>query len=599
MRNVKFGVYIASILVACGCTTAWTAAAPNSNLDATTPVEQPNSNTAATTPSVTQQPTELSHQEILNYLLKADMAAQRNMYDVALENYLIVAKYTHDPQVAQLATEMAVQAQSPAKAVDSAEIWANAQPDNLEAQLVAATLLISANPEKAMTYLNNAFAINNPDIDQHLLLILNQLSPSGQKNLINTVFKIAKERKKDALAQLAAAQLAAAQMDIENATKQVHLALKIKPDLTSAIELNAKLIRYKANTDQPALTYLEQQVKKFPKNGELRLFYVTALLDDDQVTKALPNLNELTKDKEYGGEAYLTLGEIYIGQDKLTAAEDSIKKAFNFPNSIDKARFYLAQIAEYKKDNIQAIKLYSEVADDSEFHVQSALRAAYLYSVAGNYDDALAILQNASPTTFDDQKQVLLTEIDILVDADQYDKALENCNKVLALIPDDVDFLYARSVVYGLLQKPAESEKDLRAILAIEPNNANALNALGFTLANQPSRMQEAMPLIQKAMNLNPENPAFMDSMGWLLFKLGRNQEAISMLDKAYRLSGDNEIAAHLGEVLWNSGKKDAAKAVWGKALLSPQDPAIIHDTLTRLKIPVSDIQLPVKQKAK
>lgn len=146
-------------------------------------------------------------------------------------------------------------------------------------------------------------------------------------------------------------------------------------------------------------------------------------------------------------------------------------------------------------------------------------------------------------------------------------------------------------MIYGLMNKPSEAEKDLRAILTLDPNNANALNALGFTLANQPSRVKEALPFLQKALTLNPDNPAFLDSMGWLMYKMGRTQEAINMLDKAYKISGDNEIAAHLGEVLWSAGNKDAAREVWSKGLASAQDPKAIQDTITRLKVPTNDLQ--------
>lgn len=542
---------------------------------------------------------QLSHQEILTYLLQADMAVQRNMLDVALDNYLIVAKSTNDPQVAQLATELAIQTQAHEKSLIAAEIWANAQPQDLQAQLIAATLFSGNNANKAAVFLDRAFALQNVAIDQHLLMIVNQLSPEGQQKFIDLVYKVAEQRTTDPYAQLSAAQFAAVTMDIPTANKKASLALKLKPDLTSAIELNAKIIRYKTNDDKPALQYLEQQVKKFPKNGELRLFYVTALLDSSQIKQALPHLNILVKDKTYGGEAYLSLGEINIGENKLQQAEKNINQALTFPNSTDKAKFYLAQIAEHKKDNVQAIRWYEDISENSEFHTQAYLRAAYLYSMAGNYDDAIDILQNASPSTFDDQKQVLLTEIDILVESKNIDKALDSTNKVLAILPDDIDFLYARSVIYGLLNKPSDAEHDLRAILSIDPDNSNALNALGFTLANQPHRINEALPLLQKAINLNPGNPAYMDSLGWLLFKLGRNQEAISMLDKAYNLSGDNEIAAHLGEVLWSSGKKDAAKAIWSKALLSSQDASTIHDTMVRLNVPLSDLKSGNKNKVK
>lgn len=590
--KLKAAAYIITTIAACSVTTAWTAAAPTV---VAVPPPQPKEQPSAATATTPKQ--ELSHQEILTHLLKADMAVQRNMLDEALDNYLLVAKYTNDPQVAQLATEMAVQTQSPEKALDAAEIWANAQPDDLQAQLVAATLFVNSDPAKAMVFLNNAFDIKNPDIDQHLIMVMNQLSPNGQKNLTAAVMKLADQRKKDPYAQLSAAQLAAVQMDIDNANKYVQTALKIQPNLTNGIELNAKLIRFKANSDKPALTYLEQQLQKFPANAELRMFYIQALLDNEQNAKAMPQLVILSKDKTYGGEAYLTMGEIYVSEDKISQGEEAIKKALHFSGSADKAKFYLAQIAEYKKDNIQAIKYYEDISEESEYQTQGYLRAAYLYSVAGNYEDALDILQSANPSSFDDQKQVLLTEIDILVDAKNYDKALDSANKVLSIIPEDVDFLYARSVVYGLMNKPAEAEKDLRAILAVDPNNANALNALGFTLANQPSRIKEALPFLQKALSLNPENPAFLDSMGWLMYKMGKTQEAITMLDKAYKISGDSEIAAHLGEVLWNSGKKEAAKEVWTKALASAQDSKSIQETLTRLKVPLADIQ-PTKAKA-
>lgn len=568
MRILKVSTYIAITLIACSCASSFAATAGNA-------------------------PQQLSHQEILTYLLKADLAMQRNLPDVALENYLIVAQHTHDPQVAQLATEIAVQNQTPAKASAAAEIWANADPNELQAQLVATTLFISSNPEKAQIFLNNAFQINNPNIDQHLLLILNQLSPEGQKNLTSLVFKIASQRKTDAYAQLSAAQIAASQLDIDNAKQYLQLALKLQPELTSAIELNAKIISYNTKSDKAALAYLDQQVKKFPKNGELRYFYITALLDNDQITQALPNLNILTKDKLYGGEAYITMGEIYIGQDKIALAKDTIKNALTFPESADKAKFYLGQLAEYTKDNSQAIKWYESVSEDSEFQTQAYLRAAYIYSVAGNYSDALDLLQNANPTSFDDQKQLLLTQIDILIDSNDYDKALENANKVLEIIPDDPDFLYARSIIYGLQNNNKDAEKDLRSILAMDPENANALNALGFTLSNQPARMNEAMALLQKAISLNPENPAYMDSMGWLLFKMGRNQDSITMLEKAYKMSGDNEIAAHLGEVLWSTGKKDAAREVWKQGLASAQDASIIQETMKRLNVPPAELKTP------
>lgn len=571
MKNIKASVYIIAALIAISCQ----------------PV------TAVTTnPIPTVKTTVLSHQEILTHLLLADMALQRNMPEVALENYMIVAKYTRDPEVAQLATEIAIQLQLSEPALAAAEVWADSAPTDLQAQLVAVTLYVNSNPDKAAKFLSNAFKANTQDIDQHLLLIINKLPEAGQKNLSNAVFALAKQNETNPYIQLAAAQLAAVQLNIEYAVNKVQLALKLKPDLTSALQLNAKLIRYQQNSDQPALAYLEQQVKKFPKDSELRMFYITALIDNNMADKAIPQLQTLSKDPIFGGEALLSLGELYITTNKYPLAETTIKQALKFENSADKANYYLGQLAEHNNDNNAAIEHYERVGENSEFNVPSFMRAAYLYSVAGNYPKALIALQNSNPSTFFDQKQILLTEVDVLIDAKDYEKALEEINQAIAVLPDDVDFLYARSVVYGLLNQPAESEKDLRAIINTEPNNANALNALGFTLANQPARISEAMPLLQKAISINPDNPAFMDSMGWLLYKMGKNKESIEILERAYKLSGDSEIAAHYGEVLWASGNKQSAIEIWNQALLnSPHNQHIIHDTLHRLNISLSTLK--------
>lgn len=535
----------------------------------------------------------LTNQEILNNLLQADMAMQRDMPELALEKYMLVAKDTKDPEVAQLATELAIQLQDTNQAIASAEIWAQAAPNDLQAQLLAVSLYVNTDSEKTENFLTQALNPNdNTNVDQHLLLIMSQLSPTGQKNLTDAVYNVANANKTNAEAQLAAAQLAAVQMNIDSATTRVQLALQLNPELTSAIELNAKLIRHKKNSDKPALAYLAEQVNKYPKNGELRQFYITALLDNNQESQAIPQLETLSKDSKFGGDALITLGEIYITQKNYKLAASVINKSLNYEDSADKANFYLGQLAEINKNNLEAINFYENVGETSEYHIPAFLRAAYLYSSVGEHSKALSTLQNSTPTSFEDQKQLLLTEIDVLIDSNDYEQALERSNIILNIVPDDTDFLYARSVVYSLLHKNPEAETDLRAILNLDPENINALNALGFILSNQPARVQEAMPLLQKALSLNPDNPVIMDSMGWLLYKMGKNKDALSMLARAYKLSNDTEIAAHYGEVLWANGKKQHAIAVWNKALVtSPDDEKIIHDTLAKLNISITALQ--------
>lgn len=533
----------------------------------------------------------LGHQEILTHLLTAEMAMQRNMYQQALENYLLVAKSTNDPEVAQLATELALETQDVSSAMQAAEIWASSDPTNLQAQLIALTLYVSSDQAKANKFLTAALDNHPQDLDQNLVLVLEQLPDSGKKNLTDAMFALAKQRSKDPYAQLAAAQLAAVQLNIKDANAHLQKTLQIKPDLTNAIQLQAKLIRHEKNDDQPALDYLNKEVNKNPKDGALRMFYVLALIDNNKTKTALPHLKILTKDTLYAGNAYLLIGEDEINEGKYAAAEVTIKKALDFENSVNQARYYLAQLAEFNKKNEEAITWYEKVESSSEYHTQSFLRAAYLYSLNGDYNNALSTLQNSEPNSFDDQKQILLTEIDILIELNDLEKALESCNRVIEVLPNDGDFLYARSVINAMLSKFPAAERDLRLVINIDPNNANALNALGFILTIQPTRINEALPFIQQAMGISPNNPAFMDTLGWYYYKSGNTADAIAMLEKAYKLSGDNEIAAHLGEVLWTSGKQTEARAVWKKALLNAENKAIIQETLTRLNIPLSDFK--------
>lgn len=548
---------------------------------------------AATTPA---QPNkiagtpELSHQSMLTHILAADLALQRNMYAEALEHYLIVAKATNDPQVAQLATELALETQNMQVAMQAAQIWANSSPSNLQAQLIAVALFINDDQGKAKVFLNNALEHNPKDLDQNLIIVLEQLPPAGKQHLTEYVYALADQHPKNPYAQLAAAQLSAVQLDIKSASAKLKQTLVLDPSLTNAIELQAKLIRYEKNDDQPALDYLNQQVQKYPKNGSLRMFYALALLDNNQAKVAVPHLKILTKDPKYAGDAFLLISEDKINNGKYKAAEATMKQALEYENSIDKARYYLAQLAEYNKNNAAAIQWYEQVESRSEYHTSAYLRAAYLYALKGEYSNALNTLQNSEPSSFEDQKQILLTEIDILIESNDLDKALESSNRVLEVLPNDVDFLYARSTVLTMLHKYPAAERDLRLVLKLDPNNPNALNALGFILTTQPDRVKEALPFIQKAMAMNPENPAFMDTLGWYYYKIGNAADAIAMLEKAYKLSGDNEIAAHLGEVLWTSGQQAQARAVWQKALQSADNKAVIHETLTRLNVPVADV---------
>ncbi|MEJ1469855.1 MAG: tetratricopeptide repeat protein, partial [Candidatus Sedimenticola sp. (ex Thyasira tokunagai)] len=145
------------------------------------------------------------------------------------------------------------------------------------------------------------------------------------------------------------------------------------------------------------------------------------------------------------------------------------------------------------------------------------------------------------------------------------------------------DLLYARALFAVTQGRVDILEADLRKVIAGNPEHADALNALGYTLADKTDRYQEALALIQQALKLKPAAPSILDSMGWVQFRLGNHGRALEYLQRAFDQLPDQEIAAHLGEVLWVMGERERAKAVWQQILEKEPESHHVLDTMRRL----------------
>ena len=197
----------------------------------------------------------------------------------------------------------------------------------------------------------------------------------------------------------------------------------------------------------------------------------------------------------------------------------------------------------------------------------------------------MEILNQAEPSTILEKKQLLLFKIELAISIKDLSLALLAVNNGLEMLPDDVDFLYAHSVIASLNNQMATAEKDLKQILSFQPDNHSALNALGYILANHTNRKEEALHYIQEALKLSPSNPIYMDSMGWLLYRMGRITDSLEILYKAYKIDEAPTIATHLGEVLWVDGQQQKATAIWKKAWQTDPNDLELLNTLKQYKI--------------
>jgi tetratricopeptide (TPR) repeat protein len=171
----------------------------------------------------------------------------------------------------------------------------------------------------------------------------------------------------------------------------------------------------------------------------------------------------------------------------------------------------------------------------------------------------------------------------IMRTAGRMEDGLKAYDAGLAAFPGDKDLLYGRAMILTEMDRLPAAERDLRAILAKDPNDPHALNALGYTLADHADRLQEAAHLITRAYAQRPHDPAIIDSMGWLAYRQGRLHTALSYLSTAWKLGNDPEIGAHYGEVLWKLGRRDQARRIWQQALQTHSDHALLNSTIKRL----------------
>lgn len=531
------------------------------------------------------------HQYLLYSILVAEMAAQRNMPAIALSRYLELARLTQNPKIAREATEWAIEFQAPEEALLASEYWAKMAPNDLQAQMVATTLVIGYSINRALPYLTRAIELDPKEIGQHLIAIQSRLSSRSADHLKMALFHIAKRYPKNAYASLAAAQSAAQQEDIPNATLWVDKTLELQPNLTAALELKARLIRYHDNSDTAALNFLKERVLQYSDNPELRLFYATALVDASQYKDAIYHLKLLSGDKTYGGQALIYLGEAYRKDNDFDNSVSTWKKAMQHEEMKDNAQFLLGELMEQRNHVSEAVLWFTTI-DSGPFHITAQLRAAELLKKNKDFDKAIQVLHDANPTTADEQKQLYLSEIDILATGKKLKDAMNLADEVLTKIPTDEDMLLMHSLVAIKMKQWSLAEKDLKTILQQNANNAEALNTLGYILSLQPERRQEAKQYIEQALSIAPNNPAYLDSLGWLYFKMGDAKKALEYLSKATELSNDPEIAAHLGEVMWALGKKEEAKVVWGQALYRSPKNEVLKETLVRHNVDLKPIKI-------
>ena len=518
-------------------------------------------------------------------MMVAELAVNSGDTALAVKNYLALAKSQNDPKIAERAVTIAVYAQDMDAAEEAARRWIELQPDRTEPkQIIAAIFIRNNNPEMAFKYMEEVIKAQPKINEQTFMPLLGLLAREKNTDTVLAVAKkIADKYPNFAYSQYLYGHLAAQANKPKLALPYLDRALAIK-QIPDAHALRAKML-LKLGKRKEALFSLKRAVLSKPKNQQLRLALARLLVDMKEYEQARIEFEKLHQMAPNDPGLLYTLGLLALESQRFDAAEKYLTKLLKSGQRNDEAHYYLGRISQSRGDYKKAIEWYGQVKSGT-YRFDAQLRQVSLIAKQGDADKALSILKKMtenSPTK-PALVRIYLMQGDILEQQGKPQQAIEVYNEALQMVPGNIDLLYARGLTGESIGNVKLLEDDMHAILKTEPDNAAALNALGFTLADQTDRVEEAFGYLQRAIQLNPDDPAIIDSLGWVNYRLGNYDKAIRLLKKALSQVEDGEIAAHLGEVLWVSGKQQEAMDIWQRALKkSPGDKNILN-TMKRLK---------------
>lgn len=546
---------------------------------APTPVSTVEPATATPAPTAAAVPERSFPADSIYPLLVAEFALRRRAYDVALDNYLEQSERLRDAGVSAHTTHLTQFMQREAEALQAVQLWVELEPDNVEANNTLSNLLVrqgkslEALPHMALVQRNGVEA-NFPS----LLAGLDQLDDQQRAQLVQGINELAVEFPDNQQILLTQALIHAEFKQYQEALDKLEKLFAIEPYNNKAVVLEAKVLL--ASGSKKPYQRIERALEQEPENKTLRLQYARMLTVHDMAA-ARTQFEILSAQSPRDGDLLLSLALINreVGDD--IAAKAYLRQLLALEQRINEAHYYLGRIAEDDGELQTALTEYRQVEEGREY-ISANSHIGQILVKAGQAEQAHAWFQqqrNANPAR---REQLYALEADILTKAGQNEAAMAVLNEALVSYPDSATLRYARSMLGEQADNLELMESDLRAIIARDPNNATALNALGYTLANRTERYDEAYELISKAHALQPEEPAILDSMGWVLYRKGQYAEAVDYLTRAYAAFPDPEVAAHLGEVLWVSGDTGAATAIWRTALAKDPDHEILLATLKR-----------------
>lgn len=519
--------------------------------------------------------------ETLYDLLVAEFAGKRDRADLALGNYLKQAHKTRDPGVAARATRIANYIGAHQATLDSAMLWVEIEPQNLQAKQIAASELIQAGKtSKAIGLIEELVAADKQVNFEFLLQGLKSSSSGERGKLLKRLQNLSEQHPQNEQLWFTIGAIQQVQQQPEAALYSFSKAIEANPNYSNAILAKARQLAILGRQGE-AMDLMRQASQRFPADKRIGVTYARLLIDNKKLIAAQTEFSRLASRYPNDSALVLSLGLIAWENKQPALAKTQLNRLLDMGKQLDDAHTYLGRIAGAENDLPLAIQHFQKVGR-GPLYAQAKVQLALAYAQSNKLDKAEQLLKQARLDMPKNSLPFYLAEANILHDSGEPERALKLLNQALQQHPKDLSLLYMRAMLNEQLKQFSTMETDLQHIIQLKPDHTAALNALGYSYADRNIQMREAQRLIERAFALEPNNPAIIDSLGWLHYRLGNSSKALQFLQSAYKKLPNAEIAAHLGEVLWVSGQQQQASQIWSQALQKSPDSKILKQTMKR-----------------
>lgn len=521
--------------------------------------------------------------ELIYYLTVAEIAGQRGQMGTAVDLYYKASTVSESSSLASRSAEIALFSRDQQRIERALTRWIEVDPDDAEIYITRAPFLMLKNDFAGVVEAVNTALKLSPERSREFLSRIsnNLIELASADQAIQLIEQLDLYKKNDPEALFAYSRLATLSKRYDDALPAIEQVLKQQANREDALVLNAEILQSIGKGDA-AMALLEKAAKQDGASFSVRFSYAKLLGQNNKTDQSRTVFQQLNAEQPENEEVIFALGLLAMEERKGEIAKEYFSKLIALGDRGKQASYFMGLAEELNEDTDAALIWYASVPADSQRFNTAQTRYINLLADNGDLEKArlhLKLLRKEQPER---AIQYYLFEAQFLIERDKKQAAFDLYSDALKENVGNFDLLHGRAMVAEPLNRLDVLEQDLNEILAKDPNNHQALNALGYTLADRTDRHQEALVLINKAVALKPNDAFYLDSLGWVYYRLGELDKAVDYLRQAVVIRPDVELLTHLGEVLWQQDKHDEARQIWQRAMKKEAANTLLNDTMRR-----------------